>query len=224
MTKIEEKLRFTTLYVHDFQWLNQTDNEKWQGHPRPGRVYPGWCNPNTGNYHLWVPGTGVLLVENLFNKAIWYGFSFEISEVNLDNILDFDITLEDLEEMGGLLESNYEKVRNFVYPKQEINMPSIDIINMKNSQLPLAPIDIIRMASPETYEVIMDVIDHIAQTPPDPTTDWLKLSSHGTGANIQTVLQNLAEYTSDDRRIGGNPENLFNAIEALIIELTRCLK
>ena len=93
------------LYVKSFSWASTIDQQEYRGHLKPKTVYPAVYDSEANLYYVkfdergGIPVSLVVPSLTLTNSDAIYNFNCELVEITRDNILDFDLPEEQLDNM-----------------------------------------------------------------------------------------------------------------------------
>lgn len=214
------------IFIKSFKYHNPEEAESMNGHPHAGRIYRSVFNLHTKHHRLLLPD-GIIMG---FNQLVGDSGSaeFELQEVNINNILDFDIREEDLSI--------------FLQPDDDIffEQPTIIIEGMKNLQNAIQQHDedeadfshrasnavlSLWSVNPSKGEILIQLANRLIESDlsshQDPTYYLRFHESKGDVLNISKAIQHLDVYISENKKINGEPNDLLEAMEAIVVELER---
>lgn len=231
MTEQFKDVTIKYIYVSKFDWLHPIEREQFLGHPLKGRVYRDIFNPQTGNHKILVPGLdGGLGFDNL--KATNDLADFDLREITLDTILDFDIVEDDLDLMNQWIESGNKDIEQRYEPTipQGLNRLREALHNQKQDEaeaLARATESMMHLwvANPDKFSVMVNFINFLTDADLDSLSDpanYIRLHpTDGKGVNIAQALRAIDTYNGDNRRTNENMVDLYIAMEALTVECER---
>lgn len=228
---IEEKFQdiiVKYIYIKKHVWFHPAMREEFQNHPLQGRVYRDIYNPKTGNHKVPVSGSDGIGFETLVgsNEASDY----ELVEINLDNILDFDIREEDLDLLNKWIESENSDIRQMYSPTAPLNKlkQALHNHNMDEADALARGTEALHNLwhiNNLKYDIIVNLINYLSEADLDSYADpgnYLRHHpSHGLGVNIAQALRALDNYASDNKRVSEDLADLYVAVEALVTEIER---
>jgi|GEM_PF-6720808 len=232
MKDTAENSEFKFFYVSKFAWGNPLDNERNQGHPKEKKVYRGWYNKDTGTYRLAYDLQNAIWLDKLKIDEPESGYTSDITELSLNNILNFPIEEDCLENLIKWLEIDNKDLKQVAFPKIMQEAQLIALIKNKmepqeqmiegfiNSAEELHAID------PMSFEKVWEVMDYLLEemhNVPEGSidADWLSKGPRGAGINISNAIQCLSRYIGDNRRTNEDPKDLLKAIVHILNELIR---
>lgn len=217
------------LYVNKFIWQSPIEREQFQGQPLKHRVYRDIFNPLTGNHKLLIPGMdGGIGFDKL--KDTNEAADFELVEITDTNILDFDIKEEDLDLLIQWSESKNEDIRKNFYQDEGLNKLRSALHNhVQDEAEALAhgtqALMELWQVNPDKFNVMVSVMQFLTEADLDSYMDaanYIRLHPvSGKGVNVAQALRAIDSYNSDNRRTSENIEDLYIAIEALVVECER---
>jgi hypothetical protein len=233
---------FKYLYINSFKWLSLEESYGINGHPASGRVYRAEFNHNDKSYGIVVEEKRTkLLLDTLQSAGEPRGYTCDVVEISLDNILNLDIKLEDLKQINAWIESGnqdiVEEQNDPVLDKQLI--PIMSFVNRSIEQAiedrnqaadSLELLMALNQVNSIHFEIVSDLIETLIEmnsteiddvsltTPP---TASLAKSLNGMGWNIGKVYEALERYSGPDRRSNEYPEDLTEAMVNIVKELER---
>ncbi len=234
LTDTKDNTEFKYFYVSKFKWSNPMDQERNGGHPKEKTVYRGWYNKDTKGYRIAPTLNSAFWLEDLKSTKEEMGYTSDITVVDTKNILDFNLTEGDLDNMILWLESDNKDLKQQIFNPVQTGKPQIiAIINQAMQQTPndtqgfLESVEELKSLNPLAFEIVWSLVDYLLDqmyTLPEGSidADWLVHSSRGAGINIFQANQSLNKYISEDRRTNEDPNDLYKAISHIITELTRC--
>ncbi len=238
---------FLYLYVDEFQWLSHMDTEAFSGHPKPKSVYRAIFNKDTRGYRIIYGTTNgnpqAIVLKNLANKNKGVGYLSNMVILTRDNILNFDISDEDLDKMVFWIDTENKDLDDIMKKSKH---PTVLGDNLDNTNLPpLTPMDIIPLITNNTrrvdgelsdflslaqnfqdkdpflFDAIHDLMNYISD---DRVNDvsFLNFSKNfASGANVSAAFQALTRYAGDNRRTNLDEQDLLQAIKHLLNEYTQ---
>lgn len=206
------------IYVKKFSYHIPDVAESFAGHPHSGKIYRSIFNIHTGHHRLLLPHPVVLG----FNELV--GISdmadFELIEITLDNILDFDLTEENLDV--------------FLKPDTDIIFEPQQMIQNAMAQHEQEETDFAHRASgtimdlwsinPMKAEILLSIahcLTEVEMTSHEDPANNLRYTSRGLGVNIAEALRSINRYSCDNKKINEDTSDLMVAIESLVVEIER---
>lgn len=219
------------LYVNKFIWQSPIEREQFQGQPLKHRVYRDIFNPLTGNHKLLIPGMdGGIGFDKL--KDTNEAADFDLKEITLDTVLDYDITENDLDLLNQWIESGNRDIEDSYRPIPNEGLQKLKQALHSHNQdeaeaLAMATDSMMNLwsANPEKFSVMVSIIQFLTDADLDSYED---IAHHirlhpvsGKGVNVAQALRAIDNYNSDDRRTNEDVSDLYMAIEALVTEAER---
>lgn len=225
MSVIPEKVKDVEIkyvFVKSFQFFNPAEAEALSGHPRVGSVYRSVQNLHTKHHRLLLPDGVIMGFNQLVGES--GGASFELAEINIDNILDYDIAEEDLQIFLHPNDDIFEQPPTIMIEglQQQLEQSIEDEVDFSSraSDVVLSLFEINPVKAEVLIKVASFLLDSEMQSHEDAAYN-LKLSSKGLGLNIGAALIHLDRYSSEDRRTSECEEDLLEAIGAIVLEMER---
>jgi len=235
LTDTIENTTFQFLYVRDFAWNSPIDNERNVGHPKKGRTYRGIYNKDTKTFRLFYEVnkeiTGVYLPKLVgVDVDEIESYNSDIVALTKHNILECDITPEDLDLLVGWIKdkneelkriTNLKKEEKTAQPSPQGNMAAV-MAQRENADFleSCKAFARLKQHDPLIFDGIDNLIDFYEHN--EPTSGWIGTSRVlGPGKNIGDAITHLEVYGGDDRRNNLSKIDLFIAIRFLITELMR---
>jgi hypothetical protein len=227
------------LFVEKFKWTSHIDTENFNGHPKPKGVYRAILNKDTGGYRViykFFNGNPVAFVINsLESNDEENGFVCKISTLDKNNILKFDISESDLDNMIGWIASDNKDLRDIMDQPDLVRSLPIPTDIKLSFPSPVEPDQELmeffecalaaRKVNPLLFDGIHELFHHIINEQPKETSvdaTWITLSKNfGTGANIIKALEHIAQYAGENKRTNLDEYDLFEAIKHLLNEYTQ---
>lgn len=233
------------LYVNKFDYgKNQMGKEQSSGNPKSKKVYRAIYNTDTNSYRIIydVDSKNVfsVFIEDLQSTDEDLGYTCDIKILSVSNILDFNISEADLDQLLKWLQTDNKDVKDILgdigavkkvegkvtKPAQQPAQPP------KGTRLPPELVQLINIGSelhkadPIIFGTIFDLMIYLNQDAYADTgvlgTGWLKLDKdHGAGVNVSAAIDKLSRYLGQDRRINLDNDDLMGAIKDLLIEKSR---
>lgn len=230
-TDTKENTIFKYFYVSKFTWTNPLAKEENQGHPKENRVYRGWLNTDTNSYRLNTTQTGALWVSALVNSDETIGYTSEIHELNLGNILDFKITEEDLDNLIKWHESGNSDLKALVYGKGPQGVP-IEIVRLIQDKVSgennidgfLESIEELEALNPLAFISLWELTDYMLdEMYEESSIDAENLRTdptHSSSINIYKAMESLSRYIGPNRKTNKDRTDLLKALSAILLELS----
>lgn len=214
----ESDIQIKYILVKKFSYLHPDIAEAFAGNPIQGKVYRSVYNINTKHHRLLLPdgvvmGFNVLIGES--SDAV-----FELIEITKDNILDFNLSEEDLDV--------------FLLPNTDIFFEPKQMIQNALSQRQDDEVDFANRASntilnlwsinPDKAEILLTIahcLTELELSSHEDAANSLRYSDKGLGINIAEALRALTRYSSDDRKTNEDTADLMVALEAIVVEMER---
>lgn len=228
---VDKKAITSKLYfVNKFTWLDVHDQERFQGHPKEGRVYRGEYNSNTKNYGLLVDDNNMLIMDTLVVQGDRerYNFNSEIVELTKDNILSFNILEEDLDNIIKWTEKPAKAPQPHQLPMLVLSQAMKQQEQEESEAAHLAVNTLMELydVNETQFYILIELAQFLtekaAEDIDDPTYE-LSVGPYGLSQNLAKALTHLKTYSSTDRRKNQNIEDLKQALSGIITEWTRKL-
>ena len=172
----------TFLYIKNFKYADMGLKDNFFGHPKPGKVYKAIKGENFYEVPLKsksnILGIRLDLQESFHGDGKW---NYDICEITEDNLDEFDISIEDLQE----IEKEWREedineellVNNSDNEEEKIESPEVPFKDMK-SVLAMARVfrdiveslNVIMKHEPEMVKIISEIIKFISEEY-DPNSD-----------------------------------------------------
>jgi hypothetical protein len=240
----KENTEVVYLFVNKFDWLLTMDKESNVGHPKPGKVYRAIYNNQTDSYRITykIGNTyQAVLIPSLVNSDETNGYLSDIRRITKKNILDFEITESDLDQLNQWIDISNKDLLDQMWNSK----PKVEVINIDSDEM-LAKImgDFIKDTDPDHTRmlekmyllreqnapvswVIGYLVEYLLDEPIEESPfDINSLSldkTHGAGVNISAAIQKLSRYCGSNRRTNMSEEDLLGAIRDLLKEVERRL-
>lgn len=220
--KADVEVRY--IFIKKFEFRDSYEKEALCGHPLIGRIYRSVFNVNTKHHRLLLPDGVIMGFDTLVGSQV--GADFELIDIDITNILDFDITEEDLSL--------------FLKPNTDIFNENIVIGGLENLQNAINQneadeddashrashiiMDLYRI-SPQKFEIILELSERLIELELHTHEDiahYLRYDPEkGLALNIAPALRALDTYAGTSRKTSQDPEDLYEALESIIVELER---
>lgn len=209
------------IYIKKFKYNNPEIAESMCGHPISNRVYKSIFNINTKHHRLLLPD-GVVMGFDVLNGSN-PDAEYDLIEITLDNILDFDIQETDLDLMLKEDQSPTFEIIGLEKLQEALNQQGMDEVDF--SQRASEAVLGLFHANPLKAEILVDLANYLSDADLDSYEDIANHIRHhptsGKGLNIAQALRALDSYNDDSRRTGEDMEDLFVALEAIVTEMER---
>jgi hypothetical protein len=237
-----ENTRIIYLYIRSFEWIDPMDTESKDGHPMVGKVYRTVHNKDTNSYRLIYEKEGVMIGIYLPKLTVTAvdettkepGYKANIEEITIKNILDFNLSEEDLDNIIawqtnkqfkdeiGLKKKKEEKPTQEITPATIINA----VQQHENKQVMANMGDrvlFLRERNTPLFSALQSLLDYLVeQEGENQDLSWLEYNKDlGAGTNISTALRALIRYSGEDRRTNQMYTDLLEAIRAIMCEAAR---
>ena len=191
------------VYINKFTYFNPEEAQVFNGHPRKGKVYISFYHTYNKHHRLLLPD-GVVMCFNVLEGQS-SSADFSMTEITLENILDLNIEEEDLDLIIG---------------QPQIAQPVIEDEDFSHraSEIVLGLYQINPLKAEALIQIAAKVMDADLQYD---AASYLKYSKTGMSLNIGKTLQLLDRYASDNPKIGGEEEDLLEAADCIVTELSR---
>lgn len=201
------------ILVRKFQYHHPDLTESFAGHPAAGKVYRSVYNVNSKHHRLILPDGVYMGFNQLVGSS--EGADFELEEITIENILDFDIKEEDLEIFLQSNDDLFIESKMTTADNEEINF------SQRASEAVLGLYNINSLKGEILVRIANCLIELEMVSHEDGASDLRFHPDHGAGVNISDALRALGRYTSPNKKIGGEEGDLFIALESIITELER---
>jgi hypothetical protein len=234
---IQDKLEDITIqyvYIKSWKYVEPLLNEKFYGHPTPGRVYRAGYNNVTKSYRFYLENSEALYVHQLINKNEEEGYVCECVTLTKENALTLNIQEEDLDKLIIWIESNNQDILKPQITPESFPMFLLQALNNaeneryneeaeRMAEITEALTDLDAVNSIQV-EVILDLVEYLYNQNLERHDDINNIAldeSHGLGTNISRAQDKLKIYAGSDRRTNENKQDLLSAISHLIVEAER---
>lgn len=247
LTDTVNNTRVAYLYVSHFEWLDAAANETHVGHPKIGRVYRSILNTATKSHRLFYDIEGRLegMYLSMLDTDVVDGskdYDAEIVELRSNNILEYEITEEDLDNLILWEKEENKTIKQYMgldkqaggsesAPLQQTLSPQQVMQHINDQEANKAFMQLgaflkrLADTDPQLFEALSILIYSVADNPEEDTTidrSWMAFSAVlGPGKNISKAIDALARYGGEDRRTNLDEKDLIKAIKALLIEMVR---
>lgn len=209
------------IYIKKFKYNNPEIAESMCGHPISNRVYKSIFNINTKHHRLLLPD-GVIMGFDVLNGSN-PDAEYDLIEITLDNILDFDIQETDLDLMLKEDQSPTFEIIGFEKLQEALNQQGMDEVDF--SQRASEAVLGLFHANPLKAEILVDLANYLSDADldsySDPSNHLRFHPKYGAGVSLAKALQALDRYTCENRRISENIGDLFETMEACVTEIER---
>lgn len=235
------------LFVNNFEWTAAANKEIALGHPKNGRVYRAVKNTDSESYRIMYPINNTFqgtYLSTLKESNSENGYVSDIQEIEIGNILDFNILEDDLtqfvrwieidnSDLKGAFKQFFEKQSNPLgsMPRQlnKKDLLAVVVGALRGTDPEMASvvstISELRSVEPQIYAALGVFVNHIlANNEPETSIDsrWIRFDKTlGAGANLSSAVQRLSSYGSSDRRKNFSENDLMEAIKDLFLETYR---
>lgn len=175
----KENIRLIYLYIKSFKWLLDIDREMANGHPQEGRLYRGAENTSTHTYRIYYEFDdknkqvlGIFL-PRLRSEDTSGIYTADVIELTLSNILDLNISDQDLDNLLHWLEIDNSDLKKRMWgeekskgrmispegtPQLSTSQPLSDPLEHLNDEaMMLMTIEYIKKKDAEFGEVVEDL-------------------------------------------------------------------
>lgn len=230
------------VYIRSFKWSSPEQGYQYDGLPAIGKVYRALRNSNNNSYELVIydnpPGT-LLLLESLVCNDDTRGYTSEIDEISLDNVLSIPLKEEDLIQLNKWEESGNKDLLEANKPTEISLMPvlanlahALDTMgNEKKAADEVSELLLyLKTLNTSHFEIIMEVVEELIEInvseidetgTPTTLTKSLEAGPNGLGFNVGKCLEHLQTYSGKDRRTNEDRYDVIAAMVALTRELER---
>jgi hypothetical protein len=230
----KENTEFKYFFINKFEWVNPMDHGHNAGHPKEKKVYRGWHNKDTNSYRLAPSLNQAFWLESLVDSTGRTGYKSDIVLVSKENILDLNLSEEDLDNLIIWIETDNKDLKDVVFGSYHQAPPAI--IAMIKSGLPNEEDDTfqgfvesseeLKALDPMAFDIVWGFIDHLLlqmhEIPEGSVdADWLSKGPEGAAINISESLKCLNRYIGDNRRINRDAEDLYKAMSHITNEIMR---
>lgn len=212
------------LLVKKFSYHDPQEAESMSGHPLPGRIYRSVYNVNTKHHRLLLPDGVVMGFNQLTGTS--EAASFELVEITLENILDHDIVEEDF--------AIFHHPNDDIFFEPKVEIIGLEALQQKIGESMHQEIDFSQRAShavlslyqanPAKAEILVELAEYLNDKDLEASTDisnWMRYHHKGSFVNIAKALTALDRYTGENKRTNEAANDLFEALEAIVVELER---
>lgn len=232
------------LYTYKFDYGNNPiSKEENGGHPKPKTVYRAIYNTDTNTYRLIYKvgkeGMSFVFIPKLKDYDEDSGLTVDLRVLTLKNILDFNISEANLNELLNWLQTDNDDIKAITghtgSPKKKtksedkpVAVPqtkgtvklSPQIVQFLNQAIELEKTD------PLIFGTMFDLLVHLNQNLYADigvvNASWLTLDrDHGAGVNVSAAVGKLNRYMGQDRRTNLDGNDLLGAIKDLLQEQGR---
>lgn len=212
------------LLIKKFTYHDPQEAEAMCGHPIVGRIYRSVFNINTKHHRLLLPESVVMGFNQLEGTS--EGASFELVEITTDNILDYNIVEEDFEVFHKSNDDIFTspiEILGIEALKEKIQESMEDEIDF--SQRASHAVLSLYQANPAKAEILIELAEYLNEQDLNAVSDitnWMRYHpSKGSFVNIAKALKALDKYSGEDKRTNEDDNDLFKALEAIVVELER---
>lgn len=219
-------------YTENFEWKDVMMSETYQGHPRKGQVYRAILNEYTKN-------TKVILSDKpaiaLVINEVTPDFTCKFVAVNPANLLDLDLPETELDRIIAWQEKDNKDLKKVIEPPSPQEQKALEPIlalaeymqnqSREERQALKHAKDIMGnlfVTNSILYDIILSLAEimteHTVMMHTDPANLLALHPTHSTGVNLSQTYAALSRYTSSNRRINLNTDDLMDAITALLTE------
>ena len=215
------------IFINKFDYRDPLESESFNAHPRVGHIYHSAFNVHTKHHRLILPD-GVLMGFNSL-KGDSGSAEFDMVEITLNNILDFNIKEEDLEVFLRPDDFGHHQPMIIIEGLKQLQEAMVRTEDEEVGFAHVASESIMDLwrANPVKAEILVTLADYLTETDLDSYSDpggYLRLHpTKGMAVNIVQALRALDTYASDDVRISEDESDLLIALEAIVTEYERLI-
>lgn len=215
--KSDTEIRY--VYIKKFSYYHPEVAESFSGHPRTGGIYRSLYHLHTKHHRLLLPDGIVLGFNQLVGNS--GDAEFDLAEITKDNILDFNLSEEDLDVF--LLPNN----DIFFEPSMKVHEAIVRQEEIESDFAHRASEIIMGLWSINSIkaELLLDIahcLTELEMTSHEDAANYLRLHpTKGMALNIGEALRALDRYAGDDRKSNEDTADLMVAIESCVTELER---
>ena len=216
--ELQKDIEIKYLFIKKFTYFNPEDNEIFKGHPTPGRVYKSVYNINSKHHRLLLPAGIAMGFNQLAGTS--EGAEFELEEITINNILDFNIKEDDLDIFLQSNDDLFEPQMNLHQAMLTIDREESDFSG-RASEVVLG----LWALNPTKAEILIEIADLLTKSElksHEEITGWMRFHPQkGLPLNIEKAIKALDRYWGDERKTSEDTKDLFEALEAICVELER---
>ena len=227
-----ENSKVVVLYVKDFKWLDQYTAEHFGGHLKNKRVYRAIYNKDIDSYRVLYTIEGRHNAVNLPSLITKSGAMYTSNIVLIDkqNIVDFDISEEDLDQI--IKWDDHKDLKKIIDERRVVSQDQQEpefiqelfkMVKQDELKEYMERSRELFQINPIMHDVLLDVITYLTGHT-DMSIESLNLTmddNFGPGINIGKTYEALGRYTSENKRVNFNPDDLLDGMEGLLTEYTR---
>lgn len=233
------------LYVKSFRYKDEDHSQAMNDHPLEGRVYRALKTEKPREYKIHIGAdNNPERIDGIRLKGLKCNnkeFQCELIEINNKNILELDISDDDLSMMNKWNKEKNKSLLDLVNGKpsavdeveeknEEFEISEADLNKMLYEMMKPTPskhTDYVAMHDEEMAVVLADLIDYIISTYGDkyeksniPVGPFI-VSQYGKGYNCGNALKYLSRYCTEGYEKSDNVKDIFKAIHYLLFEIKR---
>ena len=241
-----QNTKIVYLWINKFAWSNDMDKEQSVGHPKPKHLYRGVYNKDTETYRFVYKMGDIFqgtFLKSLTSDDETAGYTSDIVELSLSNILDSNLSEKDLKMLLEWIDTDNKDLKEKLWaaPKR-VNLDFIDMgtdiatffadtIKKSDPEFTdfIAVGSSLREINPSMFEAVHNIISYLIEDEYTEVEDdssisprWISMDVKlGAGANLYGAIQKLARYGSVNTRVSRSKEDLLGAIKDLLVEQQR---
>lgn len=245
-----QNTKIVYLYVNEFDYgQDHIGREQTLNHPKSKKVYRAIYNTETKTYRaVYKVDKDVhsVFIGGLQVREEDSGFICDIHILIAENILDFNISESNLDELLNWLKTDNNDIKAILgdiggkpLKKRQLPVntsvsvpPQVNNGQQQGMKLPPELVQLIKLGSelqktdPILFGTIFDLIVFLTNDSYTETgilgTSWLKMDKdHGAGVNVSAAVEKMSRYLGQDRRNNLDNNDLMGAIKDLLIEKSR---
>lgn len=216
------------LYVEYFKWsVASLDNDVFlevreEYTLKSKDVYKATMRNEDGAYFIRLNDRDSIILHKLESEGNDYPYISKIREITKDNLLHLPLTEENIDKLINLMEPNlpekiYKSINSAIENMRDEKKDYLSKASMMLDQL----FDINTIHADIVHQLIIRLIDYNLDKVEDPASRLELDKDRGLSVNIAQALRVLSIYSSTDRKINENIDDLFNSILPTIREVER---
>lgn len=238
LTDTKENTIFGFLYVKEFEWMDPLDKESHGGQPKKGRVYRSIYNNQTNSYRLYYELGGQLTglylpqLHSIETENYHVVYTSSIVPLSRTTILDCDITPEDVEQLCKWIDDDNKEIKTLTGLKNEVTPRPVSgqeiakaFAQVKDEYFLefIAGAKQLKDTNSTLFEGVANCVHFFNSLGEDNSGPLEYNKTTGTGRNIGKAMDHLKNYTSENRRVNLDPNDLMLATKSILSELMRAI-